>query len=80
MSDFIEKRKVTMTNAFARPGGIETHEVTDYVPLDILDAYVADAQKRWQSVVVDHEAGHDAGPGGNEGDTHYPEHLTRTES
>jgi hypothetical protein len=72
----IEKRKVTMTNAVAAPGGVQTHVATDHVPLDILDAYVADAKLRWQSVQVGDE--HDPGPGGDDGETHYPPHLTGT--
>jgi hypothetical protein len=73
----IEKRKVTMTNAVAEANGtVSIHKAEDYVPLEILEAYVADAKKRWQAVVVDHEAGHDPGPGGDDGETHYPVHLT----
>lgn len=72
----IEKRKVTMTNvSLTADGQVVRHEATDFVPLEILDAYVADAGTRWQSVVVDHEAGHDPGPGGDDGETHYPPHL-----
>lgn len=78
MSDFIEKRKVTMLNFVALPDGTPAkHEAVDYVPLEILDAYVEDAKTRWQSVVVDHDGGHNPGPGGDEGETHYPAHLTR---
>lgn len=71
----MEKRKVVMTGISLSPDGktVLRHEATDYVPLDILDAYVADAQTRWQSVVVGDE--HDSGPGGDDGETHYPPHL-----
>ncbi len=77
----IEKRHVTMVNVVARGVDedgkplLETHEAHDYVPLDLLDSYVEDAKKRWQSVSV--EDGHNPGPGGDEGETHYPEHLER---
>lgn len=69
-----EKRRVTMTNAVATPQGVQIHEATDFVPVDILDAYVADANTRWQSVTVGDE--HDPGPAGDDGETHYPAHLT----
>lgn len=68
-----DKRRVTMTNAIAVPGGVLTHVATDYVPDDILDAYVADARTRWQSVEVSDDVDH--GPGGPDGETHVPEHL-----
>lgn len=74
-SPAVEKRKVTMLSVSAMPdGAIARHEAVDYVPTDILDAYVTDAQGRWQSVTVGDE--HDPGPGGDDGDTHYPPHLT----
>lgn len=71
----VEKRKVIMTNAVAVGDQIHTHVATDYVPLSVLDAYVADAATRWQSVVVDHDAGHDPGPGGDDGATDFEAHL-----
>lgn len=58
-----------MTNAIAQPnphGGpvtVALHTATDYVPLDILDEYIADACTRWQSVTVGTE--HDGGPAEN---------------
>jgi hypothetical protein len=58
-----------MTNAIAMPAPdsgpvtVAFHTATDYVPLDILDAYVADAHLRWQSVTVGAE--HDGGPAEN---------------
>lgn len=69
-----EKRKVTMRNAtLLADGETATVEVTDYVPLDILDAYVADARTRWQFVGVGEE--HDPGPGGDDGETAVLAHL-----
>ena len=65
----IEKRRVHMV----APG---LAEATDYVPLDILDAYVADAKTRWPMVEVGTE--HDPGPAGDEGPTHIPAHLKRS--
>jgi hypothetical protein len=59
----VEKRRVTMRNAVAVPGGFHTHEAVDYVPLDDLDRYVADAATRWQAVEVGDA--HDSGPGGD---------------
>lgn len=79
MYDPIEKRRVTMTSvAFAGNNDDGTaqyheHQITDYVPVDVLDAYVTDARERWQHVSVGEE--HDPGPGGDEGATHYPAHL-----
>jgi hypothetical protein len=70
----ITKRRVTMTNVVALPdGNTQTHVATDYVRPDFLDAYVADARKRWQLVEVSEEP--DAGPGGYGGDTNIPEHI-----
>jgi hypothetical protein len=73
----ITKRRVTMTTLINvdTPKGVEAHkhEAVDYVPLEILDAYVADAKTRWQQVTVSEEP--DAGPAGYEGDTVVPSHL-----
>lgn len=69
----IEKRRVEMTNVVATPDGPAEHKAVDYVPVDLLDVYVADARKRWQLVTVGDE--HDPGPGGDEGTTNYPAHL-----
>jgi hypothetical protein len=74
----IDKHKVTMRNFITTVDEegqpqIHTHEASDYVPPDILDAYVADARTRWQSVTVSEEP--DAGPGGYEGDTNIPVQL-----
>lgn len=77
----VEKRRVTMTNQVLAgrddKGDLiyHTFEATDYVPLDILDVYVEEAKTRWSLVEVDHDAGHDPGPAGDNGDTHYPAHL-----
>lgn len=69
-----EKRKVTMRNVtLLADGNTANLEVTDYVPVDILDAYVADAKTRWQFVDVGTE--HDPGPAGDEAETVVPAHL-----
>lgn len=69
------KRRVTMRSVVALPDGTTAqHEAVDYVPEDILDAYVADARTRWQAVIVSDN--YDAGPGGHDGDTAELEHLT----
>lgn len=74
MSEQITKRRVTMTNVFALPGGqTGKNEAVDYVRPDFLDVYVADAKTRWQQVVVSDEP--DAGPAGYHGATHVPAHL-----
>lgn len=80
--EFIEKRKVVMLSVTAgmQPGQILEHRAEDYVPLlgpngepGYLEAYIADAQTRWQQVYVESDE-HDAGPGGDEGETyHAPE-------
>lgn len=64
----IEKRHVTMTNAVATATGVEVHTADDYVPVDVLDAYIVDAKLRWQLVNVESDE-HDAGPGGDAGST-----------
>jgi hypothetical protein len=74
----VDKRRVTMTNLFAVPtedgkGRVERHQAVDYVRPDFLDAYVADARTRWQTVDVSEEP--DAGPGGYDGDTDDLAHL-----
>lgn len=72
----VEKRRVTMRSVTAlADGSIANAEATDYVPVDILDAYVADARTRWQ--VVDVGEDHDAGPAGDDGPTERPAHLTK---
>lgn len=72
--EVIDKRRVTMRSVFATEGGkVAEHVAVDYVRPDILDAYVADAKTRWQSVVVSDEP--DAGPAGYHGPTHVPETL-----
>ena len=80
MSDeTITKRKVTMRSIVAvepspeRPDGILTIEASDFVRPDFLDAYLADARLRWQSVTVSDEP--DAGPAGFHGETHVPDAL-----
>lgn len=69
----IDKRRVTMRSAILTPDGVQTLEAVDYVRPDILDAYVADAQARWQTVAVSDET--DAGPAGYNGQTHIPANL-----
>lgn len=73
----IDKRRVTMTNystviVDGKPAISEMRAV-DFVRPDFLDAYVADAQTRWQTVEVSDEP--DAGPGGYDGQTHVPAAL-----
>ena len=69
----VTKRRVTMTSLFATPSGPAKHEAVDYVLPEYLDAYVADAQTRWQVVLVSDEL--DAGPGGFDGQTVVHAHL-----
>lgn len=70
----ITKRRVTMRSvSLNEAGDTITYEAVDYIRPDHLDAYVADARTRWQSVTVSEEP--DAGPGGYEGPTSVPEHL-----
>lgn len=69
----VTKRRVTMRSGFLSKDGVVTHEATDFVNPEFLDAYVADAQAKWQVVEVSDEP--DAGPGGYEGTTAVPAHL-----
>lgn len=75
----VDKRRVTMTSVVIQGRDsdgkpvLATHEATDYVRPDILEAYVADARTKWQNVEVSEEP--DAGPLGYHGPTHVPEHL-----
>lgn len=72
MADTIDRRKVVMVSVSAGPDGVvNRHEVTDYVAVDHIEDYVADAKTRWQSVTVGDETDH--GPGGADGD--YNHHL-----
>lgn len=74
VDDRITKKRVTMKSVtMQRDGSIATHEAVDYVREDFLDAYVADAQARWQYIEVSDE--YDAGPGGYDGSTYVPEAL-----
>lgn len=50
MSD--AKRLVTMTSTVTAGDVVFTTTATDHVPVGDLDAYVADARTRWQSVTV----------------------------
>lgn len=66
---------VTMRSvSLAADGSVIERKRVDYVPLSILDAYVADVRPNYQSVVV--SEGPDYGPGGEDGDTYIPQHLT----
>lgn len=48
-----ERFLVTMTSAFALPdGGTATHQATDHVATEDLDAYLAAARQNWQVVTV----------------------------
>lgn len=69
----IDKRRVTMRNTIAVPGGTADEVATDYVREVHLAAYLADAAERWQVVEVSEE--YDAGPGGYDGPTYVPEGL-----
>lgn len=70
----VDKRRVEMRSVVLDPSGVTvTYEATDYVPPDILEAYVADARTRWQAVLVSDEP--DAGPAGYDGPTERPRHL-----
>jgi hypothetical protein len=74
----ITKCKVTMTTygtVVSESGDVQVTktEAVDYVRPDFLEAYVADAQARWQHVAVSDEP--DAGPAGYHGQTHVPAHL-----
>lgn len=66
-----EKRKVTMQSTVQLADGTSAViDAEDFVPMDILDDYVADAKQRWQTVKVGDK--HDSGPGGDNGKTHRP--------
>jgi hypothetical protein len=68
----VEKRKVTMKSAVILADGTHGEIMAqDFVPLEYLDEYIADAQTRWQSVTVDRDK-HDPGPGGDDGPTTKP--------
>lgn len=74
----IEKRKVAMTSTSTTVSSegvvaTATQTATDYIPLDILPAYVQDAATRWQVITVGDE--HDPGPAGDDGPTVIPTHL-----
>lgn len=80
--DRVDKRRVTMTRAVAvirkdKDGNdvleAQTLQATDFVRPDFLDAYVADAATRWDSVTVSDEP--DAGPAGYDGATYVPAGL-----
>lgn len=69
-----EQRRVTMRSIrLLQNGQTATEEATDFVRVEHLDAYVADAQTRWQYVEVSDEP--DAGPTGVEGTYAVPHGL-----
>lgn len=75
----ITKRRVTMRNFVAVSADeVHTHEAVDFVNPEFLDAYVADARTRWQSVEVSDEP--DAGPGGYDGQTAVPAGIDHPEA
>lgn len=47
------KRLVTMTSTVTAGDVTFTTTATDHVPANDLDAYVADAQTRWQTITID---------------------------
>jgi hypothetical protein len=69
----LDRRKVIMVNYTANPvtGLPEKHEAIDYVAVEHLESYIADAKTRWQAVGVGSETDH--GPGGEDGA--YSHHL-----
>ncbi len=74
----VDKRRVTMTTWVTTAGEtgkpvVHEHKAVDYVRPDLLDAYLADARTRWQSVEVSDEP--DAGPAGYQGQTFIPPGL-----
>jgi hypothetical protein len=77
----IEKRHVrgvsTVTVGLDHDGNPvnQVHQFDDYVPVDILDAYLEDARKRFSTVQVVSDE-HNPGPAGDDGLTHYPHHLS----
>lgn len=75
----VTKRRVTMTEPKPFKDSLgdwiipdKSTTVTDYVRPDFLDAYVADAQTRWDRVDV---GDLDAGPNGYNGPTYVPDQL-----
>lgn len=70
----LDRRKVTMRSTGLAPDGTQLlHEAIDYVDLEHLDAYVADAKTRWQAVVVGDETDH--GPAGAKGEYKIHPHM-----
>jgi hypothetical protein len=55
-----------MRSVHLLPNGLQAEaEAVDFVPVDLLDRYVADARTRWQAVTVPEPDKHDAGPAGD---------------
>jgi len=78
----IDKRRITMKNVTLLPNGVTaTQEAVDYVRPDHLSEYIREAQSKWQYVSPASyeeamQAEPDAGPGGYDGPTSVPEHLS----
>lgn len=81
MADRIEKRHIRCRNTavvgYDHDGRalLQDQSVEDFVPADIVDAYLADARTRWQHVELVADE-HRPGPAGDDGLTHYPHHLS----
>lgn len=61
-----EKRRVIMRSVHLLPNGAQAEaEAVDFVPVEILERYLADARTRWQHVTVPDPDKHDAGPAGD---------------
>lgn len=74
-----QMRKVVMRSTVKeqRPDGtiLETgHEAIDYVPVEHLDQYTAEARTRWQEVLVEDPSVHNAGPGGDDQHLYAEDH------
>jgi hypothetical protein len=62
-----DRLKVTMVSVSINDDGtVLRHEATDYVAPEDVDAYVADARTRWQSVRISDQV--DNGPAGDNGE------------
>lgn len=67
----IQKRHVIMVSG--------QYRMDDYVPVDVLSKYVADAETRWEHVIVPAPDEHDPGPAGDDGPTADLSHLDSIE-
>jgi hypothetical protein len=66
-----ELRKVTMSNDDGHASGF-AHGAVDYVPVEHVQQYAAEARTRWQSVTVGES--HDSGPGGDDQHSQADDH------